>query len=102
MCANSSLVKYDIKLDIKILNTIMSEDAASISISNLRNYVGIHSSSLEEHIDYLVKWDMIVDKKPDKNGKARLISLARSYDYCLYDLIKLKDCIGTVNEYFSK
>ena len=102
MCANSSPVKYDIELDIKIINAIISDRNDKIPISQLLNYLGVHSARLDEHLEKLVKWNIIVDKKPESPGKARLISLARPYHMCMYDLIKLKDCIAIVNEYFSE
>ena len=95
-------MKYDISLDIRIINTIESEKDKKINISDLRNYIGIHSSQLEYHIEKLVEWNMIVDTKPDGPGKARLISFSRSPEECIVELLKLKDAIDYVDKYFSK
>lgn len=95
-------IVYDIDLDIRILNAIVFEKGESISINTLRNYIEIHSTRLEEHIQQLVKWDMVVDKKPERNGKARLISFSRPSGECMIELIKIKEAIDKVNEYFSK
>ena len=96
------VISYDISLDIKILNCIMSDKNDKIPISQLKNYLGVHSTRLEEHLEQLVKWNIIVDTKPESFGKARLISLARYYHLCMFELVKLKDSIAIVNEYFSE
>ena len=96
------VIKYDIELDIKIINAIIHDINDKIPITQLLNYLGVHSARLEEHLEKLVKWNIIVDTKPESFGKARLISLSRYYHTCMFELVKLKDCIGTVNEYFSE
>jgi hypothetical protein len=92
-------ITYDIDLDLRIINAIVFEKGEAISITNLRNFIEIHSTRLEEHLQNLVKWDMIIDKKPDKNGKARIISLARPSGDIMIELVKLKEAIDKVNEY---
>ena len=54
---------------------------------------------LEQHLSNLVRWGLVNDKKPDRNGVARQISLSQDYGDCMSILIKLKDAIDTVNEY---
>lgn len=100
--AKKSAITYDIDLDFKILNFLVGEtfNNTKVTISNLKIYLGIHSSRLEEHIQHLAHWNIINDKKPEKNGKARIISLAKDYDKCIFDLMKLKESIDRVNEYF--
>lgn len=44
---------------------------------------------------------MLIDKKPDKNGQARIISFARPSGECMIELIKIKEAIDRVNEYFG-
>ena len=95
-------MKYDISLDIQILNTIESEKHGKINISDLRNYIGIHSSQLEYHLEQLVKWNIISDTKPNGPGKARIISFSRLPEECIVELLKLKEAIDYVNRYFSK
>ena len=95
-------MKYEIDLDYKILTTIAHEQYKKINISDLRNYVGIHSSQLEYHIEKLVEWNMIVDTKPNGPGKARIISFAKSVSKCKWELIELKEAMDIVNKYFPK
>lgn len=102
MRAKKLLITYDIDLDFKILNILVGEKNKSATITTLRTYLEIHSSRLQEHIEYLVSWNILKDKKPEKNGKARIISFAKDYDLCINDLMKLKDAIDKINEYFSK
>jgi hypothetical protein len=47
---------------------------------------------------------MIVDTKPDKNGRARIIQFApyKPSGECMIELVKIKEAIDKVNEYFSK
>ncbi|MDF2736315.1 MAG: hypothetical protein K0S93_171 [Nitrososphaeraceae archaeon] len=99
MRAKKLSITYDIDLDLRIINAIVFEKGEAISITNLRNFIEIHSTRLEEHLQNLVKWDMIIDKKPDKNGKARIISLARPSGDIMIELVKLKEAIDKVNEY---
>lgn len=102
MRAKKSLITYDIDLDFKILNILVAEKNKSATITTLRTYLEIHSSRLQEHIEYLVSWNILKDKKPERNGKARIISFANDYDDCIADLVELKDAIDVVNEHFSK
>lgn len=97
------LITYDIDLDLRILSTITLEPKEKISISNLRNYLEVHSSRLEEHIKHLVKWGMLSDKKPEKNGKARIISFPtnKTFGDCMMEILKLKEAVDLVNNYFS-
>ena len=95
-------MKYEIDLDTKILNTIESEKDKKINISDLRNYIGIHSSQLEYHLEKLVEWNMISDSKPNGPGKARIISFVRPFDDCIMELVNLKLCTDKVNKYFPK
>ena len=98
---NKLLIKYEIDLDVRIISAIVFQKGEKITISNLRNHIGIHSARLEEHIDHLVKWGMLSDRKPDKNGKARIISFARPSCECMLELMNLKEAIDKVNQYFS-
>jgi hypothetical protein len=70
----------------------------------LKNYIGVHSARLEEHLEQLVKWNMIVDTKPDRPGKARIIEFPqyKPSGECMIELVKIKEAIDKVNEYFSK
>jgi hypothetical protein len=68
----------------------------------LKNYIGVHSARLEEHLEQLVKWGFISDSKPKKNGVARNISLIKPSNDCMIKLLKIKEAIETINEYFSK
>lgn len=94
-------INYDINLDIKILHIIKDQKDLKITISDLRNYLEVYQTRLEEHLTYLVKWSMLNDEKPTSNGKARIISFARNYDLCMYDLLNLKYCIDMINKYFG-
>jgi hypothetical protein len=55
-------------------------------------------------LEQLAKWDMIVDTKPDRPGKARIIEFApyKPSGECMIELVKIKEAIDKVNEYFSK
>ena len=100
MRAKKLLITYDIDLDFKIINAVEFGNRERISITSLRNHIEIHSSRLEEHIHNLVRWNMLKDKKPEKNGKARIISFARdSYSDCMVELMKLKESIDFVNDH---
>ena len=79
-----------------------SEKDKRIPITHLKNYSEVHAQRLEEHLDHLVKWNMIVDTKPNGFGRTRMISFARHSTECLWELIQLKEAIDKVNEYFSK
>lgn len=79
----------------------MEQPNQRITISDLRNYLEIFQTRLEEHLTYLVKWKMINDEKPTSNGKARIISFAKPYDLCIYDLLNLKSSIDIINKYFG-
>lgn len=94
-------IKYEIDLDIKILHIIKDQKDLKITISDLRNYLEVYQTRLEEHLTYLVKWKMLHDEKPTSNGKARIISFARPYDLCMHDLLNLKYSIDMVNKYFG-
>jgi predicted transcriptional regulator len=103
LCAKKLTINYDIDLDIRILNAIVFEKGESITISNLRNYIEIHSTRLEQHLEQLAKWNMIVDTKPDGPGKARIISFGdRPSGECMIELVKIKEAIDKVNEYFDE
>ncbi len=94
-------IKYDIDLDIKILHIIKDQPNQRITITDLRNYLEIFQTRLEEHIDHLVKWNILHDEKPTSNGKARIISFVRPYDLCMHDLLNLKYSIDMINKYFG-
>jgi predicted helicase len=99
LTAKKLVITYDISIDLKIINAIVFETKERISINRLRNYLEIHSSRLEEHINNLVRWKMLIDKKPEKNGKTRFISFARPSCECMVELIKLKEAIDMVNDH---
>jgi hypothetical protein len=91
LSAKKSLITYDINLDIRILNAIVFEPGEKIPITNLKNYIGVHSARL-------------VDTKPDRPGKARIIEFPqyKPSGECMIELVKIKEAIDKVNEYFSK
>jgi predicted transcriptional regulator len=93
-------LNYDIDLDIKILNIILEQRDQKITITDLRNYIGVHQTRLEEHIDHLVKWGIVSDSKPKQNGMRRVISIIIPYSDAMIKLNKIKEGIETVNEYF--
>jgi hypothetical protein len=99
--AKKLVITYDINIDLKIVNAIVFENPKEerISINRLRNYLEIHTSRLEEHINNMVRWNMLTDKKPDKNGKTRFISFAKPSCECMVELVKLKEAIDMVNDH---
>lgn len=109
---NKITIKYDIDLDIKIVNTItLSSSPTTTSLpsryncekttySELRTIVACSQNKLDEHLENMVKWKLITDKKPTKNGQARIVKLARPYGDAMRELMKIKDAIDTVNEFF--
>jgi len=98
-----TLIKYDVDIDLKILKTIFDSKNGIVNMSDLRHLLGLYQSRLEEHLDYLQKWKMIQDKKPQGPGKAREISIdeTTTYGECILSLTHLKTAIGLVNEYFD-
>lgn len=107
---NNNNIKWDIDLDIKIVNTItLSSTSSSLptryncertTYSELRTTASCSQNKLEEHLQNLVKWGIITDRKPQKNGQARIVKLAKPYGDIMRDLMRLKDAIDTINEFF--
>jgi DNA-binding transcriptional MerR regulator len=93
-------INYDINLDIKILHIIKDQKDIKITISDLRNYLEVYQTRLEEHLTYLVKWGIVSDSKPKQNGMRRVISIIIPYSDAMIKLNKMKEGIETVNEYF--
>ena len=96
------IVRYDVNLDIKILRIIVSQEGERIPITHLKNYSEVHAQKLEEHLDHLVKWNMIVDTKPNGFGRTRMITFARHSTECINELNLIKEAVDKVNEYFGK
>lgn len=109
-----NVIKYDIDMDIKIVNTItLSPPSKSSSsslpsryncerttYSDLRTTAACSQNKLDEHLQNLEKWGLVTDKKPQKNGQARIVTLAKPYGDVMHELMRLKDAIDTVNEFF--
>lgn len=106
------VIKYDIDMDLRIVNTIaLSSSSYSSSLpsryncerstySELRTNAACSQQKLDDHLENLEKWELITDKKPEKNGQARIISLAKPYGDVMHELMRLKMAIDTVNEFF--
>jgi hypothetical protein len=82
------------------VNTIALGKNESSNISELRNNACNYQKSLEIHIENLVKWNIIKDEKPKSNGYARKFTLVKPYGDCMMQLMRLKEAIDTVNEFF--
>lgn len=94
-------IKYDIELDLNIINAIVMSKDEVATMSHLRyNSTGINAK-LEQHLDNLKKWGMVQDQKPEGFGKARKISLTKTHSECISILTKIKNAIETVNEYLD-
>jgi predicted HTH transcriptional regulator len=110
--SKANIIKYDIDLDIKIVNTItLSSSPTTTSLpsryncekttySELRTMAACSQNKLDEHLENLVKWGLITDRKPKRTGQARIVKLAAPYGDVMRDLMRLKDAIDTVNEFF--
>ena len=104
-----NVIKYDIDMDIKIVNTITLSPPSSLpsryncertTYSDLRTTAACSQNKLEEHLQNLEKWGLVTDKKPKKNGQARIVTLSKPYGDVMHELMRLKDAIDTVNEFF--
>ena len=98
---NNEVIKYDVNIDLKIINTIVFDKNEVTNIGELRNNVSGISNVLERHLSNLVKWGLIQDKKPEKNGVARKISLNVPYGVAMDTIMKLKNAVEIVNEFFN-
>lgn len=106
MCSNHHVIitaiKYDADIDIRIVNSIvLSGKNETITMSELRRNVPIYQKNLERHVECLVRWHIINDQKSPSNGKARKLTLNMDYGDAMRVLMKLKDAIETVNEFFA-
>lgn len=98
--SNLQQIKYDVMIDIKILNTVLGSKNQVANITDLRNNAVSYSLTLDEHLANMVRWELITDERPEGNGKARRISLQKPYDFCLHELLRLRTAIETINEFF--
>lgn len=96
-----SLISYDIDIDLKIINTIVMQKGETASMVQLRYNACGTTHKLENHLSNLERWGLIKDKKPTRNGMPRKISLNQHYGDCMSLLMKIKEAIETVNEYFD-
>jgi hypothetical protein len=84
---------------IKLLHE--STDLFTLNITQLKEKAVSTTETLDLHLHYLKKWNMIYDQKPTRNGKARKISLTMNYLDAMDKLLELKHSLEKVNERFS-
>lgn len=94
-------IKYDVDIDLKIVGIIRLSKNEIATSGDLRINACGTPAKLEEHLSNLKKWGLINDKKPEKYGKARQISLNKPHTEVIHTLLKLKNAIKIVNEYLD-
>ena len=94
-------IRYDADISIKIIKLLSEADLYTLNITQLKEKAVSTTETLDIHLHYLKKWGMIYDQKPNRNGKARKISLTMSYLDAIDKLLELKHSLEKVNERFS-
>lgn len=95
------IVRYEIKIDLDIINQIRLAEYGEANMAQMRDNVIGTSKILERHLDNLVKWELINDHKPERNGSPRRISLKVPFNVARSRLERLRRAIDIVNEHFN-